>query len=80
MGLTRGDAMEEQAAKDVQVDEAAALEAAVEVAIAACGGDLRATVRALLVSNSYLHEEVERLRALISPGFARGRLSLLDLP
>jgi len=30
------------------------LEAAVDQAIAACGGDLRATIRALIVANDYL--------------------------
>lgn len=71
--------MEERAA-DVPMDESAALDEAVVLAIAACDGDMHATIRALLVSNSYLHDQVERLRSLISPGFARGRLSLLDLP
>jgi hypothetical protein len=73
--------MEERAAGDDEhPDEAVALDEAVGLAIAACDGDLRATIRALLVSNTFLHSEVERLRSLISPGFARGRLSLLDLP
>jgi hypothetical protein len=65
---------------DALPDEAVVLEEAVGLAIAACDGDLRAAIRALLVSNTFLHNEVERLRSLISPGFARGRLSLLDLP
>lgn len=56
------------------------LDAAVDEAIAACDGDPRATVRALLVANDFLGAELERLRALISTGFARGRLSLRDLP
>jgi hypothetical protein len=71
----------ERAVEDVELpDEAVVLEEAVVLAIAACDGDLRATIRALLVSNTFLTKEVERLRSLISPGFARGRLSLLDLP
>ena len=56
------------------------LEAAVDMAVAACDGDLRDTVAALVVANSFLMEEVERLRSLISPGFVRGKLSLHDLP
>src|SRR4051794_12666719 len=36
----------------------AGLEAAVEQAIAACGGDHRATIRALVVANNYLENEV----------------------
>ena len=56
------------------------LEAAVDAAIAACDGSARATIRALIVSNSFLHARVERLTDLVSPGFARGKLSLIDLP
>jgi hypothetical protein len=56
------------------------LEAAVDAALAACDGDPRATIRALIVANSFLHQRVERLTDLVSPGFARGKLSLLDLP
>jgi predicted metalloprotease len=56
------------------------LEAAVDAAIAACDGNVRATIRALIVSNSFLHARVEHLTDLVSPGFARGKLSLLDLP
>ena len=39
----------------------AELESAVDQAIAACGGDLRATVRALIVANNYLETEVAEL-------------------
>jgi hypothetical protein len=56
------------------------LEDAVDMAIAACDGDLRDTIRSLMVANSFLLEEVERCRSLVSSGFVRGRLSLYDLP
>lgn len=56
------------------------LEAAVDAAIAACDGNVRATIRALIVSNSFLHARTEHLTDSVSPGFARGKLSLLDLP
>lgn len=59
-----------------KVDE---LEAAVGMAIAACDGDLRDTIRTLVIATSFLMEEVERCRSLISPGLVRGRLSLFDL-
>lgn len=49
------------------------LDAAVNEAVAACGGDLRATIRSLLIANSFLEEEEERLKASISNGFARGK-------
>ena len=56
------------------------LETAVDDAIAACDGDLRATVRSLVVANSFLYAEMERFKTLISTGFARGKLTLRDLP
>jgi hypothetical protein len=51
------------------------LEAAVEQAIAICDGDVRAALRAALVANSFLMDEVERLTRAASFGFARGRIS-----
>jgi hypothetical protein len=51
----------------------AGLEAAVEQAIAACGGDLRATIRALIVANNYLENEVAELMKAVSHAYARGR-------
>jgi uncharacterized protein (DUF1800 family) len=49
------------------------LEAAVAQAIAACGGDLRATIRALIVANDYLETEVGELMKAVSRAYARGR-------
>lgn len=49
------------------------LEAAVEQAIAACGGDLRAAIRALIVANTYLENEVAELMKAVSHAYARGR-------
>jgi hypothetical protein len=54
-------------------EEDADLEAAVEQAIAACGGDLRATVRALIVANNFLECEVSELMKAVSHAYARGR-------
>lgn len=51
------------------------LEAAVEQAIAICDGDVLAALRAALVANSFLMDEVERLTKEVSVGFARGRIS-----
>ena len=42
------------------------LEAAVDRAIAACGGDMRSTIRALLVANDYLESEVGELMKGVS--------------
>jgi hypothetical protein len=51
------------------------LEAAVDQAISACGGDLRATVRVLVVANDYLETEVAELMKAVSHAYARGRFS-----
>jgi hypothetical protein len=51
----------------------AGLEEAVEQAVAACGGDLRATIRALIVANNYLEGEVTELMKAVSHAYARGR-------
>ena len=49
------------------------LEAAVDQAIAVCGGDLRATVRALIVANNHLESEIAELKKAVSHAYTRGR-------
>jgi FAD/FMN-containing dehydrogenase len=49
------------------------LDAAIDQAIAACGGDLRAAIGALIVANNYLEAEVEELMKAVSRAFVRGR-------
>ena len=49
------------------------LETAVEQAISACGGDMRATIRTLIVANEYLETEVGELMKAVSHAYARGR-------
>ena len=49
------------------------LEAAIDQAIAACGGDMRATIRALIVANNYLESEVSELMKAVSHAYVRGR-------
>jgi hypothetical protein len=49
------------------------LEAAVDQAIAACDGDLRAAVRALIVANNFLESEVAELKKAVSHAYVRGR-------
>jgi len=51
------------------------LEAAVDQAISACGGDVRATIRALIVANDYLETEVGELMKAVSHAYARGRFN-----
>lgn len=52
------------------------LEADTDQAIAACGGDAREAVKALLVANEFLTAQVEELRRTVSTGYSRGRYEL----
>lgn len=45
------------------------LEAAADEAIAACGGDMRSAIRALILANEFLEYE---LQTKVSQGFTRG--------
>lgn len=47
------------------------LERDIDTAIAACGGDMRATVRALLIANAFLESELAKALAKTSVGYAR---------
>jgi hypothetical protein len=49
------------------------LEAAVDQAIAACGGDMRSAIRALIVANEFLESEVTELMKAVSHAYVRGR-------
>jgi len=45
------------------------LEVATDQAIAACGGDARDAVKALIVANEFLEAQVEEIRADVSNGY-----------
>ena len=62
-------------AASLQADplDESALETAVDEAIAACDGNLRATIRALIVANQYLETEVSELMKAVSHAYTRGR-------
>jgi stage V sporulation protein SpoVS len=64
--------MPQTAAPSPQAD-ADHLEAATDQAIAACGGDARAAVKALIVANEFLESEVCDLMQAVSHAYARGR-------
>jgi len=51
------------------------VEAAVDEAIAACGGDMRATIRALILANDYLESEISELMKAVSHAYVRGRFN-----
>lgn len=61
----------EQSAFDVS-------DAEIDEALAACDGDARATIRALLIGQAYLEHEMSRLQANGSSGFRRRRHALGD--
>jgi hypothetical protein len=51
------------------------LDVAADEAISACGGDLRETVKALIVANAFLETQLDEFRTKVSTGYARGRLA-----
>ena len=57
------------------LEEDRELQAAVDEAIAACDGDLRGTIRALIVANKYLECEVAELMKAVSHAYVRGRFN-----
>ena len=59
-------------AQKTQNDAVPDWEAAADEAIAACGGDARATVIALLHMNNALEHELELTRIAVSKGYSRG--------
>jgi hypothetical protein len=54
-------------------DDDSELDAAIDDAIAACGGDLRDTIGSLIVANRVLESEVAELMKAVSHAFVRGR-------
>jgi hypothetical protein len=61
-------------------EEKQSLEASIDAAIAASGGDARATIRVLLQTNGGLVAEIEHLTELVSSGFTRGRIRRPPIP
>ena len=55
-----------------------ALEIATDQAIAACDGDVRATVQALIVANGLLEAELADVYAAMSKGYGRGRRKRIE--
>jgi hypothetical protein len=65
--------MTKAASADSQT-ESERLDVAANQAIAACGGDLRSTIRALILANEYLEYEVCDLMQAVSHAYTSGRL------
>jgi hypothetical protein len=53
--------------------DAEQLEAATTEAIAACDGDVRAALKAMIVANAYLESELSALQTAVSKGYSRGQ-------
>jgi len=49
------------------------LEMAADEAVAACGGDVRDALKALIVANEFLENEVCELMQAVSHAYVRGR-------
>jgi hypothetical protein len=58
---------------EANAQDADGLEVAIDQAIAACGGDMRSTIRALIVANEYMESEVTELMKAVSHAYVRGR-------
>ena len=65
--------MSSRSQPDAEADDG--LETAVDQAIAACGGDMRSAIRALIVANEYLETGVGELMKAVSHAYARGRFN-----
>ncbi|MDP1585844.1 MAG: hypothetical protein Q8M18_20700 [Bradyrhizobium sp.] len=63
------------ASTPASAEEDNGLEEAVDQAIAACGGDMRSTIRALIVANQYLEDEAAELMKAVSHAYTRGRFN-----
>jgi hypothetical protein len=57
--------------------DAERLEETTDQAIAACGGDVRAALKAMIVANEFLESEVCELMQAVSHAYVRGRLNRL---
>jgi hypothetical protein len=64
------------AAPEISMPPAIDLEVAADHAIAACGGDAREAVKALLVANGFLEAQLAEVRASVSSGYSRSRFDL----
>jgi hypothetical protein len=58
-----------------ELSEISRYEQACDQAIAMCGGNLRSTIKALIMANEYLEMELEELQAAVAAGCAPAKLS-----
>lgn len=62
-----------QSPRPTAQSEAHPLDVAADQAIAVCGGDVRDALKAMIVANRLLEEEVKELQIAVSNGYARGK-------
>ena len=65
--------MSQSVAPNPQAADVDRLEAAADEAIAACGGDVRNALKALIVANEFLENEVCELMQAVSHAYVRRR-------
>jgi hypothetical protein len=58
-----------QSPAPVPQSDAEQLEAATNEAVAACGGDVRSALKAMIVANAYLESELTALQASVPKGY-----------
>jgi hypothetical protein len=58
--------------------DSARLEQAVDAALAACDGDPRSALRALIVASAHLETRLERLARDVSRGYVRDRYRMIE--
>ncbi|MGE4373673.1 MAG: hypothetical protein AB7E29_12395 [Xanthobacter sp.] len=48
-------------------------EGEIDAVLEACAGDARASIRALLIGQAFLQQELVRIKARVSNGYCRGK-------
>jgi hypothetical protein len=66
--------MSKEASARAPEPDVSSLERDVDEAIAVCDGDVRAALMAALVYNAFLERKLDRMRGMISSGYARQRI------
>jgi hypothetical protein len=62
--------VEQQQEAETPVD----FDAETDEAIALCGGDVRAALKATLIANAFLEKQIETITEMLSAGYGRGQV------
>jgi hypothetical protein len=63
---------------ELSLSDVSRYEQACDQAIAMCDGNLRSTIKALIMANEYLEAELQELQMAISDGVAPAKFSLTE--